>query len=371
MDLSEIDFCNGVGYNLKNIRYKSNLLKSLYKNFNINLKNSYTQYSNRELHKLKKYNYLLSVQTIGQSYFLYLTKIHNKNYSLFIDKKLIKDHILPKIVVVNYRFDESLYNNTIFTGELVKLHNNKWEFIINDIVIYNNKIHNKNFYQKIKLIHDLLKNNYIHDSNLEICSLKIKRYFSPDQFNYIINKFIYECKYKINALLFTSLNNNSTISFNFNQQKIYNTTIKFLTDSNSYLESIKYEKELLEESNNENLLSETKDDDQILLDLLENINQPDIINNEVFVFEIKKTDLPNIFILYCNKNNTKTKHSIARIDTLECLDLVNTVLKKSKSYVKCIYSQDYKKWIPTEISTKKYLDEYDIIQNYIDNKIII
>uniref|UniRef100_A0A6C0EKV0 mRNA capping enzyme adenylation domain-containing protein n=1 Tax=viral metagenome TaxID=1070528 RepID=A0A6C0EKV0_9ZZZZ len=366
MDLSEIDFCNGVGYNIKNIRSKSSLLESIYKKFNITLKNNYIQYSNRELDKLKKNNYLMSVQTSGQSYFLYLTKIHNKNYSLFIDKKVAKDHTLPKIIVVNYRFNESLYNNTIFNGELVKLFNNKWEFIINDIIVYNDKIYNKHFYEKLTLIHDVLENKYICDSNLEILSLKVKRYFNPDQFNMLINTFINKCNYKITGLLFTPLNNSPTIMFNFTQQKVYNTTIKFLTDSNSYLESIKYEQKLLEESNNEILLSDIKDDDQILLDLLENINQaPIIINNKSFVFDIKKTDLPNIFILYCNKNNIKIKHSIARIDTLECLYLVMSAFKKN-ACVKCIYSPEYNKWIPIEISNKKDLDEYSVIQNYKD-----
>ena len=63
MDLSEIDFCNGVGYNLKNIRHKSNLLKSLKTKFNITIQNNDIQFSNKQLFSLKKYNYLLSVLT--------------------------------------------------------------------------------------------------------------------------------------------------------------------------------------------------------------------------------------------------------------------------------------------------------------------
>ena len=61
MDLSEIDFCDGVGYNLKNIRYKSNLLKSLKTKFNITIQNNDIEFSNKQLYNLKKNNYLLSV----------------------------------------------------------------------------------------------------------------------------------------------------------------------------------------------------------------------------------------------------------------------------------------------------------------------
>ena len=198
MDLSEIDFCDGVGYNLKNIRYKSNILKSLKTKFNITIQNDDIQFSNKQLYNLKKYNYLLSVLTGGQPYFLYLTKINNKNYSLFIDKKIIRGHTFPKIIITNYRFHESLYNNTILNGELIKTYNNNWEFVINDIIIYKNKKLNNNIYERLKLLHNLLENDYIYDRNLEICSLRIKKYFIPNQFNYFINKFIYQCNNKIN-----------------------------------------------------------------------------------------------------------------------------------------------------------------------------
>ena len=60
MDLSEIDFCNGVGYNLKNIRHKSNLLKSLKTKFNITIQNNDIQFSNKQLFSLKKYNYYIT-----------------------------------------------------------------------------------------------------------------------------------------------------------------------------------------------------------------------------------------------------------------------------------------------------------------------
>ena len=120
MDLSEIDFCNGIGYNLKNIRHKSDLLKSLKTKFNITLQSDDIPFSNKQLINLQKYDYSLSVLTGGQPYFLYLTKINNKNYSLFIDKKIMKGHTFPKIIITNYRFHGSLYSNTIFTGELIK-----------------------------------------------------------------------------------------------------------------------------------------------------------------------------------------------------------------------------------------------------------
>ena len=162
--------------------------------------------------------------------------------------------------------------------------------------------------------------------------------------------------------------NNKSIVFNFKSPNIYNTSIRFLDDSNSYLNSVKYEKKLTQEYQDEVLLPDIKDEDQVLLDLLNNITTSIYLEEKLFNFEIEKTNKPNVYILYCNKNSSKFKHSIARIDTLECLDLVHNVFKqKGPYYVECIYSKDFNKWIPSAKTTQKNRDTYKSIQDYIDN----
>ena len=139
METSEINFCNGKGFNIKNNREKSDILKDIYLNFEISLDDKYSSsYSDRLLRNLERYEYIISTITQGNKYWLYLTRICNENYSIFIDKKITEGHRFPKIIIVNIRFADTLYNNTLFEGELVKDFNNNWQFLINDILEYKN-----------------------------------------------------------------------------------------------------------------------------------------------------------------------------------------------------------------------------------------
>ena len=177
MEVSEIKFCSGTGYNLKNDREKSDILKQLFNKYNISTNDSNFRYfSDRHLTNLAKYEHLITTLTQGTEYLLYLTFINNEPYSLFIDKKTTSGHKFPKIIVTNFRFAEDLYKDTIFDGELVRDYNGKWQFLINDLLVYKGKNQsNKYLFDKIKLIYKIFNESYINDDNIQLCSLKIKK----------------------------------------------------------------------------------------------------------------------------------------------------------------------------------------------------
>ena len=134
METSEIVFCNGVGNNIKNNRQKSDILKFLFDKFELSIDKPIDyNYSDKLLSQLTKMDYLITTITQGNKYWLYLTTIKNEPVSIFIDKKINEGHRFPKMVIINYRFHQDLYTNTLFTGELIKDRNNNWSFIINDI----------------------------------------------------------------------------------------------------------------------------------------------------------------------------------------------------------------------------------------------
>lgn len=368
METSEIDFCNKTAYNIKNIRYKYNILEKLSKKYKINISDNYIKFSNKIITKFNNYDYLLSILTMGTSYLLYLTKINNENFTIFIDKKILNGHKLPKIIIVNYRFHDSLYCDTIFEGELLKNNKNNWSFVINDILIYKSKHTSKNLINRIKLLYNLLDNYYIKDNNIEICNLYIKEYFHPKDLKFIYNNYINTLKYKIKGIIFNQVTYNNKIVFNFTNFQTYKTKFNFPKFFDSYMYSLNEEKNLLQEieKNNNNLI--IKNEEDILLSLLENIETNNNSNNNttMYNFEIELTEKPNIYYLYCDKNNKRFKHSIARIDTLECSNMLREKFKKKKKniYVSCLYSIEYKKWIPIKFNDNTIKDDYNIINNY-------
>ncbi len=58
--------------------------------------------------------YIICVKTLVVPYFLYCTQIHDVNYCFLIDKKIKVGYDYPKIFVVPYKFDSSLFSGILF-----------------------------------------------------------------------------------------------------------------------------------------------------------------------------------------------------------------------------------------------------------------
>ena len=99
---------------------------------------------------------------------LILTKIKKIQYSVFV--------IQGKLYNTKLRFDSSIYDDTLFVGDLVK--NKRWFFYINDIVRYGNKnVQKKLFTQRLAIIDSLLKKKYKHDIFLNPVHIQLTGYF--------------------------------------------------------------------------------------------------------------------------------------------------------------------------------------------------
>ena len=361
MEFSEINFCEGTGYNLKNNREKSDIIKSINDKYGIQPStDKHKIYSDRLLNDLYRHKHLISTCTQGNKYWLYLSNINNENYSMFIDNKVIDNHKFPKIIVSNFRFNECLYKDTLFSGELIKRFDHSWTFVIDDVLVFEGKRYKTNYLQdKIKLLHNTFDKLYIKDKHIEICSLNIKQYFCYEQFKYLVNEFIPKCNYRIIGINFHP-NINSLIATRFyfrHHNHEYNPIkLDYLEDNNSLEICQKIEKELLSVIEN--------DTEETIKKSFLSLNEID--KNKLYTFEVKKTKMPNVYYLYYYKNNALKKHSIAKIETLECSKLMRELFSKCEGKnqkVACYFYPDFKKWVPKckshkPICTHTEINEY-------------
>lgn len=331
METIPITFCNRGCNNIISNRFKSNILKKIYNSFGISINDSNKIYSERYNSSLHKFKHAVSYITGGSKYFLLLTNIKNINYAIYIQKKLIDKHKFPKMILSNYRFDQSLYNNTIFEGELIKTYNNNWSFRITDIPVYKNKlINSKKLYEKIKIINNVLQNMYIYDANIQTCPLILAKFYSYSDLDSII-KDIPKYNYKIIGIVFRSIEKNISINFLFDKRYIeYNkVTINYLINIDSYNNSLMNVNKLMNESNSNSI-----------------INKVVIGNNKIKnkYFLINTSDYPEVYNLH---TVDKQYHSVARIDTLETAAYLRNICRLTK-FIKilCKYDHLYNKWIP-------------------------
>ena len=375
MDLKKISFCNTTCYNICSNSFKEKLLKQIQSIYDINLKEKTIRLYDDSRHSniLYKNNYLMSIKSIGNTYLLYLTKIDGVNSCFLIDKKILKGYSFPRIILVKYRFSEDLFNDSILEGDLIKS-TSGWKFVIGDIWVYKNKnIKTMLFHKRFSILGEIFTKLYLKDEYLEPCSIFLKNYFPYNKngkdkilkmLDIIDYKaqgicFTYEKEYKPSFLVFLDPNNRGN-PINRVNNNIQNTKKGLKSSNENYIQDV---------NNTDNGMDTDMDKEDsissldISIDTINNKNE-DGDGDEFFHLKISKTQTPGIYQLYCNKVGKTIKHSIARIDGLSCLKFVQGIFNhdSDQPLVKCKYDNNFKKFIPIEISNKKYPDEYtDII----------
>lgn len=118
-------------------------------------------------------DYIRTTRTL----FLLLTFIDKKRYTIIIDNT---NPMEKEYYLTNLRFNSKLYNGfgTLLYGELVYEENKKWLYYLTDI--YNHQGKRTIFMsmrQKIDLITDLLKYDYMYDDYLNPFYIQIKPFY--------------------------------------------------------------------------------------------------------------------------------------------------------------------------------------------------
>ena len=130
-----------------------NEIKSLIKNIgSFNIDSKYYSFLNRKnIGDLKEGNYSVSLSTFGKKFVMFITNYKNKKYCLFINKKN------ETMTIVQLKFSNEIFDGSLFEGELVKNEDEKWIFLINDVMYYKGKnIVTNDFNKRQEIINDFL-----------------------------------------------------------------------------------------------------------------------------------------------------------------------------------------------------------------------
>ena len=385
--LSKISFCDKQCDNVNDNKSKSEIIKNIDSKHKIQvITRDYSILNPNIFRNVSYHQHILSTYTNGNPYMLYLTKIDGVNQSIFIDKKLKDGYTYPKIHCVKYRFADELFEKeTIFTGELVRDLDRRWFFLIDNILIYKGmSTSEKNILSKFELIHNIMNQEYKADKYLEICPLQIKKLFLYKDIKTLVNDFIPNLSYKCKGLIFYTLNTK-----NSNYAYLLPRDCQIEIKSSSDIEEIISEKypDLLNRKNisagslsaNANVnvnANEFINPKQVMNDIIntnQNISENSVITNNIpiieqnnAVFKILKTDIPDIYNLYClDENNNLIKNSIALIPNIKISHLLyNAFLINPNNFdmnIECKFSKIFEKWIPINFVKNSPYDKKTIL----------
>lgn len=293
-EINKTNFCNKSINNIISNDLKSYILSNMKLSTNISTKSKYAKLYNSNYSSNFKNPHIICLKTIGNPYLLFCTKINNVNYSLLIDKKIKEGYKYPKIFIINYSFDDKLFNGTLFETELVRDNSNNWFLLLSDIYYYNNSICNTNIVNRLNIIYDIMNNYYIEDNFSEICPLQVKKYFNTNDKSNLLN-FINTLNYKIRGFYVIPLNYSySNILYLFNNEDIKSTK-----------------------------------------------------NNDELVFMMLKTSKPEIYELYLKSNDNISKIDYAYISSIKHSQYIHNLFKNNNEIkVCCKYNESFHKWEP-------------------------
>jgi hypothetical protein len=313
LELKDITFCDTIVNNICSTSYKEFILSSINTKDPSILKTPIVKpISGDDFKTIDNKEHLLSVHSSGNTYYLYLFKDRH-NVCTMIDHKKMKGYDYPRILIVPFRMDDSIYEGTLFRGELIKNNKNKWIFLVNDLLLYKNKsLVDSPFLYRIQKTYEILDKYYKSDPWIESCMIKIKCYYTYQEIDRFISHHVKNIDFGTTGIVCTSI------------------------DKYSYSIYIPFENKPIR-------MLETKKSTTL--------KHP--------VFGIRKTRQSGIYQLYCKKDGGIIKHSIARIPNLKINMFLQTLCKQyDENYnVTCTYDCNFDKWIPM-LHTKENMSQF-------------
>lgn len=350
VQIGEISFCNKIAFNIKSDETKKYILNHLDNKYKLKIiTKHFEKFEPKLISVINNNPHMICVRSNGNPYFLYLTKINFVNYCIFIDKKIQQGYFYPRMIISNYHFDETLFDDTIFDGEMIQ-NKNKWVFLINDLIVYKGLyLQEQNLIKRLNTLYSMLQSDFIPDI-MDVSRIQVKKYFKYDDINKIINEYIPTLDYTCRGLYFKPLFlkfKDILVNFDDNLIKKVNRE-KFKNVKNFLLLN-----DCKKMNNNDETLSESSS----------NSSQQDkettyLVNNDKLqlnkeykkIFYTRKTNNPDIYELY--DNNSKYI-DIACINTMKISKYMRELFSKAniidKIEVNYEYSDKFRKWIPVII----------------------
>ena len=244
--------------------------------------------------------HIICLKSSGTPYLLYCTQINNVNYSFLIDKKVKVGYDFPKIYVIPYQFDNSVFTGTLFETELVRDKNQNWFLLLGDIYFHKSaNCSNQVIMDRMNLIHRLLETDYQAGSFCDVCPIQVKSYFDFKDKELILNDYI--------------------PSFNYGTRGFY-----FIPLQPRYSKILYLFKE---------------GDLQIKKEVKDTLN-----------FLIKQTLKRDVYDLYLQGPTNIVKHGIACIPNLKCSQMLRLmfeeVVDELDLCVECRFNKKFEKWEP-------------------------
>jgi hypothetical protein len=307
--------------------------------------------------KQKEHSFVLN--TYGAKYLLFLTYVNFKPYALYINRKN------STFFLVKTRFDVTLYQDTMFEGETIKI-NEKWYFYVGDCLVYKKaNLVVKSYTSRYEILGNILANDYVSDSYMEPFELIRKDKYEYEDIIGVKNRLIGSLPFRVNGYVFKCLEAASyDILYIFpecrNKQpddespKNGGNDCSKITTPNGRNDCSQTTSSQTSRTYSGNASSQItpKCNDDIIQITSQQVKQHQQKGKDEAKFLMKKTEFPDVYEIYMfdSSNSKKAKIGYAGIPNIECSVMVkNWFFDKDEIYAKCKKNPVNEKWIPVQL----------------------
>ena len=392
MQTGIISFGDRVAWNIKCNNIKDVILNELLNLYNVRIiQKHYYNIDDNNIKYISKLPHLISLRSNGNRYYIYFSLYNDTPIIYFIDMKIHTGYEKPRIILARGLFDISLFKNTLLDGEMIKTNDNKWIFIINDIIAYEgNKLDDMILPERLKIIYNILDKKYTPDEICDVCSYKVKNYYHlskkslnelmtiSKKLNYTSRGIYFSSYYLKHKPKLHNFNDDIIVSV---QKKLKDITeFKELIKTPSSSSSLPSSSSLLLSSlpsslssslpsslpssslsssslslpsTSSTLPSSSLSSSKSSIPILSTSNITTLLNDKYSELWISKTDEPDIYNIHDNHNIlTSNKLGIAFIASLQDSMKMRNIFKDKSSTItikfKCNYNEKFKKYQPIE-----------------------
>jgi hypothetical protein len=337
---------------------KKLLIDYIYSNINISkfkykLLENYSDLANFQ----ESQKFYVSANFSGSNCLLVFCKLKGKFYSFMVDRKTLSfnseqiKYESVNIIPVNIKLENSIYNGTIIDGIFIK-HDKKKEkfFVITDLYMFRGVTTEKDkINMKLSNIETYL------DYNMKSCQnliLTINKLYELENIDKLVNDDIKKTHdFHVRGLSFYPETSATKLIYVFNEDK----DKKVLNKNNGSESSSRENREIiLPSTNNNNQVSENKKT-KIKYSIKSEFKNQEII----FVLELKKTEISDVYKLFAveefekeDKKILRTKKmGIAYVPTrdisLKCKEIFNKNVN-GRALFACKFDDNKNKWIPLD-----------------------
>jgi len=309
---------------------KNKIIDYLYNTINLS-KLRYGMLDNiQKLKYLQTSEHYVTPNYKGLNYFLIFTTIMNKSYAVIINRKKLSYHrnqVDMKTVFIVKIFintNANIYSGTIFDGKIIQKDNKNYFLIQDAFFVAGKEISEMEMTQKSNYLNDIINLNF-NDTCCENFSFKLNKLYKYTDLPELISTIIPTCGIISNGLIFYPPKSGNCII---------------------HIEK-KIEKIEIQSSQNENIENKSHDLIYNFVSFLEARTYSYESEKKHKTFYITKTDIPDVYNLYNNKD--EPKHSIAHIPNLKISHYCSKNIGTTPVKVDCVYYLKFDKWIPLKI----------------------